>query len=226
MEWTKNSERNARIKELLAAGESISHIAKLLGISKSIVHYYKPNGHNHSAVVSQRTSDNSVTGTIANKKKWDRKRRSVIDQAITDWDSIKNDPKTMAVLGLYWGEGLRKGFSVGIANNDSGIIKAFIDWIKLRTNSVIEVVVRYYPEHDEQECLAYWGNILKLPIKTRRKAWLGKKRKQHSEHGICYIRCSDWKLKLTILAWIDCWRQEITGEKSKLDAIRSIANQW
>jgi len=228
MEWKKHVERNEKIRRLLTSGESISHIAGSLGLSKSTVFYYsKKYGYHHSETVKNRIKRASTIITDSamverHRKNWGMKRQQIIDEAIEKWKLIRTDPNIMSFLGIYWGEGNKRNGQVGVVNNDPGIVKFSYDFIKEMTKRPIDVIVRYYPEQNKISCKQYWEKLLGTEVKIKEKRWLGKKRRW-SEFGIIYIRVSDWQLYIKIITWISLWRSEILNSKVSFDAYESIA---
>ena len=228
MEWNKNKDRNEKIKELLSEGNTITHVAEIVGCSKGTVHYYaKKHGWWHNDEVKKERRKNisrsCKVASAVNKKHWFNKRLEIIKQAKEEWYQIKSDPQYNLFLGLYWGEGNKRNGSVGVVNNDPGIIKFCYDFIKKNTDNSIEVIIRCYPEQNHNECGAFWEELLKTKIRIKEKKWLGKTRRCWSENGICTIRTSDWKFYLKIITWIGLWRSEITGTKLEIDPNESIS---
>jgi hypothetical protein len=229
MEWKKHVERNEKIRKLLTSGESISHIAGLLNLSKSTVFYYsKRYGYYHSDIVKDRIKQASAIITDPamverHYKNWGMKRQRIIDEAIEEWKSIRINARFMSFIGIYWGEGNKRNGHIGVVNNDPGIIKFSYNFIKEMTKRPIDIIIRYYPEQDKISCKQYWEKLLGTKVQIKEKRWLGKKRRCWSEFGIAYIRVSDWRLYIKIITWISLWRSEILGTKVSFDAYESIA---
>lgn len=227
-EWNRNKDRNAEIRRLRSIGLSIPEISKRLNCSKSTVSLHcKPIKlkKQQKLNLAKRSASTSSYATECSRMSWVEKRTKAINEAIKEWPNVKSDPKEMAFLAFYWGEGTRKGDSIGFVNTDPGAVKFAYDYL-LQHVQRIAVNVRYYPEQDPRECKAYWEKLLDCEATLRPKTWLGKKRKITSRYGICYLQGSNWAFKLKILTLIDCWRQELLGCETKLDPNKRLGSQW
>lgn len=161
---------------------------------------------------------NQVTAMLAVKSKWDIKKDIVINEAIDEWIKVKEDPKMMLFLGLYWGEGSKsfKSCAIQIVNNDPGVLKLSLDIFNEYspfTNK--DIYIRCYPDQNLDECTKYWSKILGTSVKAVIRKEIGTCRKPTSKYGTCTIRFSDWKFRYKIITWLDLLRQSIVGDDTK-----------
>lgn len=223
MEWKSNRQRNDLIKKLLIDGDSINNIAKIVGCSKSTVHYYsKQVDNNHNNIVKKRIKNNAINASKCANDVWSNKRQLIVNKAIKEWPSIKLNPDMMLFLGLYWGEGTKRNGHISIVNNDPGVIK--ISYNIIKNYGKIETIVRCYPDHNKNICKNFWENLLNInDVKIKDKKWLGKKRKTWSKYGICTIRTSNMNYYIKILTWISLLRKESTNIDIGIDHTKSIS---
>lgn len=214
-EWPKLRLRNKRIRDLLAAGESLCQVAKLVGCSKSTVSYYREYSPGHSDETRQRISRAIIAankvGNHSSTKRWRRLRLEAAAEAATEWETAKNDPILVGFLGMYWGEGYKRGHSIGIVNTDPGIIVAAQSVFARLTTAKVDAIVRHYPDQDPQRCKRFWESALSRGVTLMVKKSLGKYRKDACCNGICTLRFHDWRLRVKILTWINLWRRELIG---------------
>lgn len=202
-EWIRHKQRNEQIRQLRVANHSIPYIARLLGISKATVSYHC---RGISVTIKRYTTD---SGTLANAASWERRKQEISNQAEAEWCNVKQDPKMMGFLGIYWGEGTKRSSSIGIVNNDPGIISIAVDVFRaLSPNAKLDAVVRCYPDHDKLACEKYWSDLLLLDVRVVDKKWAGSGTRHYSTWGLCSIRFSNWVVRAKILTWIRLWREE------------------
>ncbi len=224
-QWPKNAERNKRIAEMLLSGESISNTAKTLHCGKATVSYWADKLNTRqlprSEAVKERVRLNATAGAARaaarNVAEWSAARTKVIAKAKAEWPRVRKDPDTMAFLGLYWGEGFKRSHHIGVVNCDPGVIKFSCDWLIKRTSAPLQLLVRYYPEHDPKACGLFWEQLIPVVPKLVPKRWLGEKRICRATYGICTVLVADWQLRLKIMVWLDLWKSSITGKPTVAD---------
>lgn len=204
---SKSQVRSNRIKQLRSTGLSIPKIAKRLKCAKSIVSYHCKNVKLSDEQVVTLKNNSTTTSKYAsaiNKLNWDRAKAKSSNEADKEFKELSKNPDFMLFLGLYWGEGNKRGSTIGITNNDPGVILISLKWFKyFSPNSNFETIIKCYPEQDQNKCAKYWSDILKLPIKTMPKPWLGKHRKIYSKRGLCVLRFNNWKFRTKLLRWLE-----------------------
>lgn len=217
MEWTNNINRNKKIRSLRESGHTIGEIMAATGASKSIISYYFKKTqvkdtdrlNRRLKIARNKIRAGSRKAWMANQEAWSERRQNVAAEAKSEWSILKQDPKFMGFLGLYWGEG-NKCHSVGIVNNDPGVIMAALEFFrKLDAEAVFDICVRFNPDQDPGVSKKFWESALKIKVKTKPKDWVGKKNKSRSAYGICRVRYNSWVTAQKITTWIDCWRAEL-----------------
>jgi len=222
-EWEKNKNRNEKIRELRRNGYSIPSIATQLQCSKSTVslHCRGIQLTKSQKIVLKRNEDinrrNLWKGNKSASKIWENKRNAAKQIARVEWMAAKNDPITMAFLGLYLGEGSKahKGKTgvVGMTNNDPFVIKFFYEFIINKITNAPQAEIRCYKSHNKDECKKFWQNLLPkaririCDVYDKRVKDLNQPH-ERCKHGACSLRIGDYKLWHKIMTWLECWKSE------------------
>ena len=129
-----------------------------------------------------------------------------INEADKFFEIYKNDPLFLLGIGLYWGEGFKRGRQLGIVNSDFNLLNIWINWHKTYIPNI-----NYYGsisahlDVDEDEAITYWSKlgIEKSNIKLYRaipKSSKGKRPKNRLPFGTLQIRTSkgsyEWHTKM------------------------------
>lgn len=219
--WKSHNDRNNLIVELRKQGHSLNHICAVVGCVKSVASYHCRNikltneqkNKLRKASYSPKCLDNLRQASKASTAKWHKLREDIKLAAEREWPDVKHDPIMMGFLGLYWGEGTKrsksKTGSISIVNNDCGIILAALFIFNKWRVTNIRITVKCYPEHNKEHCKLYWEKILCRDVKIIDKAWLGKKRKMYSQHGLCVVEFANIQFFHRIIRWLDLWREEL-----------------
>jgi hypothetical protein len=97
------------------------------------------------------------------------------------WDLNKSNPLFTLGVGLYWGEGSKKGNSLSLCNCDSKLLLIWIRWCKEFIPSVdLRFQLQVYPELNRGVIERYWRGELgfseklhisnvKPPVSSKRK---------------------------------------------------------
>lgn len=175
---------------------SAKQIADLLNISVSKVNYYLRKHNIQKRDIS--TAVRSLYITKFNKKEF-KLRKNL---------SYKDELLKITGTMLYWGEGTKKGGTVGFSNSDPDMIKLYLKFLRRIcgiSEKRMKVLLHYYPDHDKNELIKYWSKITKLPTSQFTKPYVHKPKKgtykKYSSHGTISLRYADSKL----LDIINCW---------------------
>ncbi len=92
----------------------------------------------------------------------------------------------IAGIGLYWGEGTKKG-RLQITNSDPEIIKFFISWVNVffnisKKDLILYITVNEMHKERVEEIKKYWSNLLNIPLSQFGKTVLilSKNKKRYS----------------------------------------------
>ncbi len=171
----KQLEKSKALK-LRKKGKSISVIAKELQISKSTVsHWCKDikltkEQISHIAKESQHRATASLLLAAEVQrderiKNIERERRVGAKRV----GSLTNRDVYMVGLGLYWGEGYKKGSQeFGFTNSDPNMILFYLRWLKMsfnieRDQLILRVSINQYHKPRESEVLQYWSELIEVP---------------------------------------------------------------
>lgn len=193
---------------------SINEISKALGIAKSTASIYckgvKPNNPER---LRRRMANNAAAGSAAFANARNRHKSAIAEKAKRDWFIVKNCPGLMGFLGLYWGEGRKTGYGLGITNNDPSFFKVVTPTIILLSPQTRKVAtITYYESHDKDECENFWNELFAQNVTVVMKENSDMRSKSQFNnrcpYGRCDLRFSDLALQISINIWVDKWIRE------------------
>jgi hypothetical protein len=199
------------VKKLRLAGKTYGEISKELNIAKSTISYHckrlnVPIPYDHT----KRREDARQKATSRQAEMWREKKQKIASEARDRWTTLKQEPDFLGFLGLYWGEGLKRGMTVGIINSEFEIIKFCIDaFRKIGYDGRMDIFVRYHSDHDKNTCIEYWSDKLGENVRSIKKDWSGNQHRSFTSYGTCTARFNDWKTKTKIDEWLKCWKKDI-----------------
>ena len=115
-------------------------------------------------------------------------------------------------LGIYWGEGLKRGGGgVRLTNTDSKMVLKFIDFLATFCGvdrKKLRFSLQIFHDINSEEALDYWSKKLRVSKKQFYKTIISKVRgkgtyKYKSEHGVIIVYFNNIKLKKIILEMIE-----------------------
>lgn len=172
----------AKIKEkeralfLRKKGRSINIISKELDVSKSTVSYWcrdislSPAQINKLALKRRRAGIKSfmqATEKRRAKRKKDTAQMKSLGKA--DVGTLSQRDLYILGLGLYWGEGYKRGNEeTGFTNSDPAIIRVILKWFQdifsiPLSSFTLRVSINKLHQARENEILKYWSKVTKVP---------------------------------------------------------------
>lgn len=158
-------------------GKSINEIAKLLSISKSTASIWCRDiamSDSQLKTLSERTNHRAVHALLLASERKRALRTKTIkimsELGKKDVGHLSSRDIFMIGLGLYWGEGYKKGSQeLGFTNSDLSIITFYINWLKriyeIPTQSLIlRVSINAQHSHRINKVLRYWSNETSIPL--------------------------------------------------------------
>ncbi len=115
-------------------------------------------------------------------------------------------------LGLYWGEGLKRGKGgMRLTNTDARMVKIFIKFLEEFFNidrDKLRFSIQIFEDLVPEEVLDYWSRELSVKKYQFYKTIISKVRgkgtyKYRSEHGVIIVCFNNIKLKKVILEMIE-----------------------
>ncbi len=115
-------------------------------------------------------------------------------------------------LGLYWGEGLKRGKgAVRLTNTDPKMINKFIEFLEkffVIDRNKLRFSIQIFRDISSKKALHYWSRELKVKKSQFYKVIVSKVRgkgtyKYKSEHGVVILCFNNMKLKRIILSMIE-----------------------
>lgn len=158
-------------------GKSIRDIATSLNVSKSTVSYWCRNivlskGQIKRLAQNQKRASAQAFLTFVEKKR--RKRLSDIKRfqqmGAKDVGKLTKRELFILGLGLYWGEGYKKGSKeLGFTNSDPNMIKIFIRWMETiygtkKDDFILRVSINEIHRNRVSEVTRFWSRVAGVPV--------------------------------------------------------------
>ena len=172
-------------------GESISSIAKSLMVSKGTVSYWCKDivlTDKQIQLISERSKHHATLGLLRASEIQRSKRQHDIELAThegqKDVAQLSRRDIFMVGLGLYWGEGYKKGNQeLGFTNSDPAIIVFYIEWLTRiygikKKDLILRVSINIQHTKRVADVERYWSIITKIPNTQFTKISLIKSRTQ------------------------------------------------
>ncbi|MBI3589525.1 MAG: hypothetical protein HY093_03915 [Candidatus Liptonbacteria bacterium] len=175
------STQKIKARKLRSDGKSIKEISKVLGVSKSSVSIWCRNIELSALQVDnlhKKMIAGGYKGRLAGAKFQKEKRLARIDYFEgLGTEELKNiTPKELllAGIGLYLGEGNKKGNGFQFTNSNPDIIKLVMKWSENllgvdRKDFYCNILINISHKHRENSVKKTWSNILKIPKDQFRK---------------------------------------------------------
>jgi len=189
---------------------SIRQIVRETGFSTGSVSKYCSNLRLNNKNVP--TLQSNTAGALANKIKWDKLKKAVTESAKKQWTKRKNDCNFLSLIAFYWAEGTKRGGSqqFTLTNSDPGIISSCAKSLKLLNFCDLYMYVRIYEGQSTEQAKIEWESKVEVPVKNIYIAKMRKPHKLYSKFGVASLyHKKSFKLYHSIMAWIECWRNEL-----------------
>jgi len=188
-----------KARSLRAEGKSYSEIQQELGIGKGTLSEWLKDMPLSPEQIRQ-LRDLSPR-RIERFRETMRKKREVsldiaYERAKKDIGELSSRDLFIAGLYLYWGEGMKvQRSTVGFANTDPAVIKAFLSWMMLMHISADRIYVRLhlYADMDVEKEKQYWSTVLQISTTSFRNPYIKKSTlsgltyKNGHGHGTCNL---------------------------------------
>lgn len=153
-------------------GRSLGDIAKELSVSKSTASLWVRNiplSLNQKKLLKERSRNagREKFKQAAQKRHVDfvQKIAAAQNDAQKDIGTLSNKEHFMVGLGLYWGEGYKKGSNeLGFTNSDKKIIQFYIQWLErhfsiTKSDLILRVTINIVHAQRKDEIVRYWSEI-------------------------------------------------------------------
>lgn len=154
----------------------------------------------------------------ANRKKWKALYLKWQNEAIIEFETLKNNPLFISGIMLYWGEGDKKleNGSVSLSNSDPEMVKIFHRFLfdiaavpkeKIRAKLII------YPDLTDSVLKNIWSRLTKIPVSqfTKSAVIQGRHPTRRNSYGVCLLRIGSRELKEKILKWIELYQNYLAS---------------
>jgi len=162
---------------LRVKGYSINSIAKTISVSKSTVSHWCKNialSEKQINHIAEQSKHHATLHLLRASEKRREKRQLNIKQSTqqghADVGRLSKRDLHMVGLGLYWGEGYKKGNQeLGFTNSDPVMIVFYIEWLRRIYNINKQDLILRLSINDQhtgriQNVLKYWMQITKIPL--------------------------------------------------------------
>jgi len=170
-------EQQQRALSLRVNGHSIGSIAETLSVSKSTVSHWCRNialTEKQIRVIAERSHHQATESLlrVSERQRLERQRNIVktTQEGIHDVGKITKRDLHMVGLGLYWGEGYKKGSQeLGFTNSDPVMIVFYIEWLQKvylikKSDLILRVSINDQHTHRVEKVMKYWSTITKIPL--------------------------------------------------------------
>lgn len=146
----------------------------------------------------------------ANRKKWEALYLKWQNEAMLEFETLKNNPLFISGIMLYWGEGDKKleNGSVALSNSDPEMIKIFYNFLIKVTSTPRERIrakLIIYPDLIDSVLKNLWSKLTLIPLSqfTKSAVIQGKHPTKRNSYGVCMVRIGSRELKEKIKKWIE-----------------------
>ena len=166
-------------------GESINTIAKKLSISKSTASVWCRDialSETQIKILSEKSNNRAISALLhaSERKRNERIIATEKEMRIGKRDVGKLSKRDifMVGLGLYWGEGYKKGSQeLGFTNSDPALILFYVEWLNrifsIESNSLIlRVSINFQHKERIKEVVEYWSSLTQIPLSQFTKSSL------------------------------------------------------
>ncbi len=178
---SKNLSNYQLCLQLRKSGLSYSEIRRQVPVPKSTLHdWFKSAGltltQEHLDIQARKKLENWQMGVEAAKTTKIRRSQKHVDEFISKFKSVFNEPLFLAGVILYQAEGAKIG-SFKFSNSDERLINLFLQFAEkyLESDRKDNIVFRLYIHEtrktDLESVTSYWAKSLKIPIESILISW-------------------------------------------------------
>lgn len=181
---TISNEAKKSIVAYRLLGMSIPEISRETGIAKTTVQR-----HVKQIVVPEKARQLLREKQGGGKERAIGLRENSLQRAQELLGKITKRDSLMLLLGLYWGEGTKKDFSV--INSDPNLLRAFVSCLNDFgiDNDRLSLSLRIHADISETNARDFWAETLNLPRESiNRVEVVEGKKKGKLEYGMCRVR--------------------------------------
>lgn len=154
-----SEEKQKEILNLRLTGHSIPEISKITDIAKTTVTRYVK-----SIVIPQEYQQKLKEKQGGSKDRAKARRENSSEDAIELLGEMSERDQFLLLIGLYWGEGTKKDFS--IVNSDPALIQSFITCLKDVFNigsDRLSFSLRVHVDISIPNAISFWSKATNLP---------------------------------------------------------------
>lgn len=158
-------------------GHSINSIANILSVSRGSVSFWCKDiklTEKQIQQIAEKSNHHATLSLLKSSEKQRQTRQKNIKEmtllGIKEVGLLSLRDIHMVGLGLYWGEGYKKGNQeLGFTNSDPVMINFYIHWLKQvyhieKNNLILRVSINKLHESRIHLVIKYWSELTKIPI--------------------------------------------------------------
>lgn len=179
-------EKHDLIVRLRKEGMSIPEISAYSGMAKTTIQR-----HVKGVVVPKALQKRLKEKQGGAKRRANGMRENCLEEASLLVGKLSSRDFLMIVIGLYWGEGTKRDFS--LINSDPKLLQTFMICLKEIgiSKERISLSLRVHSDISIPESKTFWANTLKMPRDEIRRVEVIEGRKNGKlKYGMCRIRIS------------------------------------
>lgn len=151
-------------------GAGIKEIARMLSVSPSTVSFWCRNialSPSQQMSLAKRAQSRGVGGLLAHAEKLRTKRQKVTleheQRGMAMVEALSDRDITMVGIGLYWGEGYKRGSQeFGFTNSDPKMVTFYIRWLSKvfdvkKSDLILRISINNRYRNDENRLITYWA---------------------------------------------------------------------
>lgn len=158
-------------------GGGIKEIARILKVSPSTVSFWCRDMRlnlSQQVNLSKRSARQSTASLLAYAEQVRTRRIAAVlkaqEQGSQLVSSLTERDITMVGIGLYWGEGYKRGSEeFGFTNSDPNMIRFYLAWLAVlfdvkKEDLIFRVSINQVYRSRERTILSFWSKLLKVPV--------------------------------------------------------------
>lgn len=196
----------AKAREMRRNGESVTEIARKLGVSSSTTSLWCRDiklSQRQIRVLEKHSRDPNygrrLANALAQQKVRKDKTRRLHHEGKVEVGRLSKRELFIAGVALYWGEGFKKDSQAGLASMDVDIIRFFIRWLKVcfdykNDDLIFRLTLNISHKHRVGEIQEYWSKTLEVPTAYFQKpffqvtTWKKTYENPENYHGVLRVK--------------------------------------
>lgn len=169
--------QKSEARKLRRSGKSFSEIAKALSIPKTTAYLWTKDILLSLELRTALVNQQLLSMRVGRKRVAQEGKRRRLEEEEKIYQLAKKKISTLSEneffyfgLALYWSEGFKKEYSLGLVNSDPYLVLLFIQWLfrfgNVQENEItVRVQINTQYQHSIREIQKRWSKIIHIPLK-------------------------------------------------------------